>query len=186
MNHKPIQIKDLSLIYPHKTCFEAFSGDIRFGDRIALIGCNGVGKSTLLKILCGLYPASEGDINASNEVHFGYLPQVIEEFASLSGGQRINQVLTKILAEGSNVLLLDEPTNHLDKRTRHSLMRMLSHYEGTLVIASHDVELINTVTNTLWHIESGTITVFNGSYSEYQKKTQRGSSLAVCLNYNSK
>ncbi|HAT9594696.1 TPA: ATP-binding cassette domain-containing protein, partial [Legionella pneumophila subsp. pneumophila] len=55
MNHKPIQFKDLSLIYPHKTCFQDFSGEIHFADRIALIGRNGSGKSTLLKMLCGLF-----------------------------------------------------------------------------------------------------------------------------------
>ncbi|KTD06566.1 putative fused transporter subunits of ABC superfamily: ATP-binding component [Legionella gratiana] len=169
MYHKPIQFNDISLIYSHKVCFEAFNGEIHFGDRITLIGRNGAGKSTLLKILCGLCLPSQGDIKVPHDVHFGYLPQVIEGFPTLSGGQKLNQLLTKVLSENSNVLLLDEPTNHLDNRNRRSLMRMLEHYPGTLVIASHDTELIKTVTDTLWHIESGKITAFRGAYPDYQR-----------------
>lgn len=169
MSHKPIQFKDLSLIYPHKTCFEAFSGEIRFGDRIALIGRNGVGKSTLLKMLCGFcLPFAEG-IVIPHDVRIGYLPQVIEDFPTLSGGQRLNQLLTKILSQHPNVLLLDEPTNHLDSRNRRSLIRLLKHYHGTLVIVSHDTELINAVADTLWHIELGKVTQFSGSYPDYQR-----------------
>lgn len=169
MNHKPIQFKDLSLIYPHKTCFEAFSGEIRFTERIALIGRNGAGKSTFLKLLCGQSMPFSGDILIPNDVHFGYLPQVIEGFSALSGGQRLNQMLTNILSENPNVLLLDEPTNHLDRRNRRSLIRMLQYYSGTLIIVSHDTELINAVTDSLWHIELGKVTVFKGSYPEYQR-----------------
>ncbi|HBD7396683.1 ABC-F family ATP-binding cassette domain-containing protein [Legionella longbeachae] len=169
MHHKPIQFKDLSLIYPHKICFEFFSNQVHFGERITLIGRNGAGKSTLLKMLCGHCLPSKGDINVPDDVHVGYLPQVIECFPTLSGGQKLNQLLTKILSENANVLLLDEPTNHLDHRNRRSLMRMLEHYPGTLIIASHDTELINTVTDTLWHIDSGKITIFKGNYADYQR-----------------
>lgn len=94
---------------------------------------------------------------------------MIESLPTLSGGQKLNQLVTKILSEHANVLLLDEPTNHLDHRNRRSLLRMLEHYPGTLIIASHDTELINTVTSTLWHIDVGKITVFKGSYSDYQR-----------------
>lgn len=167
--HKPIQFKDLSLIYPHKTCFQDVSGEIHFGERIALIGRNGSGKSTLLKMLGGVCVPSTGDIKVPQDVRFGYLPQVIETHPDLSGGQRLNQVLSKILSDEPNVLLLDEPTNHLDHHNRRSLMRMLKHYAGTLVIASHDTELINTVTDTLWHIDLGKLTVFRGTYGNYQR-----------------
>lgn len=169
MNHKPIQFNDLSLIYPQKICFESFSAEMHFGERIALIGRNGAGKSTLLKMLAGLCSPSAGDIKLPHDVHLGHLPQIIEDFPNLSGGQRLNQVLTKILSENPNLLLLDEPTNHLDSHNRRSLMRLLKHYPGTLVLVSHDTELINAVTDTLWHIDLGKITVFRGAYSDYQR-----------------
>ncbi|MDW9178605.1 ATP-binding cassette domain-containing protein [Legionella pneumophila] len=167
MQHKPIQFKNLSLNFTHRTCFQDFSGEIHFGDRIALIGRNGSGKSTLLKMLCGDY-LSSGEVNIPQDVRFGYLPQLIEDYPDLSGGQRLNQVLTNILSEGPNVLLLDEPTNHLDGRNRRSLIRMLRNYPGTLIIASHDTALINAVTDTLWHVDSGQVTVFRGTYFDYQ------------------
>jgi len=169
MHHKPIQFKDLSLIYPHKTCFQDFNGEIHFGERIALIGRNGSGKSTLLKMLGGLSPPPSGKIKMPQDVCFGYLPQVIEAYSDFSGGQRLNQALTTILSEDPNVLLLDEPTNHLDRRNRRSLMRMLLHYPGTLVIASHDIDLIDSVADTLWHIDLGKLTVFRGAYCDYQQ-----------------
>ncbi|HAT1595128.1 TPA: ATP-binding cassette domain-containing protein [Legionella pneumophila] len=169
MNHKPIQFKDLSLNFSHKSCFQNFSGEIHFGDRIALIGRNGSGKSMLLKMLCGLSLAPAGEIKVPCDVRFGHLPQVIEDYPDLSGGQRLNQVLSKILSDKPNVLLLDEPTNHLDSRNRRSLMRMLKYYPGTLIIASHDTEFINTVTDILWHIDLGQVIVFRGAYFDYQQ-----------------
>ncbi|HGH3045294.1 TPA: ATP-binding cassette domain-containing protein, partial [Legionella pneumophila] len=78
MNHKPIQFKDISLNFSHKSCFQNFSGEIHFGDRIALIGRNGSGKSMLLKMLCGLSLAPAGEIKVPRDVRFGHLPQVIE------------------------------------------------------------------------------------------------------------
>lgn len=113
--------------------------------------------------------APAGEIKIPHDVRFGHLPQVLENCPDLSGGQRLNRVLSKILSYEPNVLLLDEPTNHLDRRNRCSLMRMLEHYPGTLIIASHDIELINTVTDTLWHIDLGQVTVFRGTYFDYQQ-----------------
>ena len=71
MHHKPIQFKDLGLIYPHKICFQDFSGEIHFGERIALIGRNGSGKSTLLKRFAGLCSASAGEIKMPQDVRIG-------------------------------------------------------------------------------------------------------------------
>lgn len=173
MYHKPIQINELSLRYSHKTCFESFSEQICFQDRIAIIGANGAGKSTLLKILARLNWPEEGEIQYPSDLDIGYLPQIIHDFASLSGGQRLNSLLTKILAGNPNILLLDEPTNHLDSRNRSSLIRMLKHYPGTLIIVSHDLELIKATTHTLWHIDGSKLTVFSGSYNDYQRELQQ-------------
>src|SRR5579885_3206303 len=131
MMHNPILIKNISLYFPHKICFQDFSHQINYGDRIAIIGRNGSGKSSLLKIIQGLIEPSEGHVNIPNNVIFGYIPQNIEKYPELSGGQRLNKVLTQILAQKANVLCLDEPTNHLDQRNRTSLLRMLNHYQGT-------------------------------------------------------
>jgi ATPase subunit of ABC transporter with duplicated ATPase domains len=173
MIHKPIQLQDISLIYPHKTCFEAFSSCIYFGDRIAIIGRNGVGKSTLLKMLQGAPTSIDGEIKKPRDIRVGYLPQIIDDFPELSGGQRLNQHLTILLAANPNLLLLDEPTNHLDSCNRRSLIRMLQHYLGTLIIVSHDIELIDATADILWHIDAQSIRVFSGCYHDYQREPRQ-------------
>ncbi|MFI4918322.1 MAG: ABC-F family ATP-binding cassette domain-containing protein [Legionellales bacterium] len=179
MMHKPIQFKNLSLAFPHKTCFEAFNGQISYGDRIAIIGRNGAGKSSLIKMLQGLMEPSDGEVRLPHDLSMGYLPQIIYDFSEKSGGQRLNHALTEVLASHPDLLLLDEPTNHLDSRNRRSLMRMLKEYRGTLVIVSHDVELLTSTIDTIWHIDSLQLTVFSGHYHDYQRElAQKEASIA--------
>ncbi len=168
--HKPIQFQNVSLAFPQKVCFEGFSAQVACGSRIAIIGRNGAGKSMLLKLLLGVSEASQGGIRVPEDVIIGYVPQVVEEFVSLSGGQRFNKALTDALALSPNVLLLDEPTNHLDLGNRKSLMRMLRSYSGTLIIVSHDLELLNNAIDTLWHIDNERIHVFSGNYEDYMRE----------------
>lgn len=161
MIHKPIQIKDLELSFSHKTCFENFSCLISYGSRIAVIGRNGSGKSALLKMISSL---------CERDAVVGYVPQVIVDHNDLSGGQRLNKAVTKSLSLDPNVLLLDEPTNHLDGRNRKNLMRMLQNYSGTLIIVSHDKELLRRCTDILWHIDNGKIHIFSGNYDDYMRE----------------
>lgn len=165
--HKPIQFKNLGLSFPHKTCFVDFNAQILYGSRIALIGRNGCGKSTLLKILQGMVEPSYGEVSMADDVCIGYVPQLIETLDALSGGGRLNEALTQALSLSPNVLLLDEPTNHLDLSNRKSLMRMLRTFPGTLIIVSHDVELLRSCIDTIWHIDNGAIHVFSGRYDDY-------------------
>ncbi|HQZ87877.1 MAG TPA: ATP-binding cassette domain-containing protein [Gammaproteobacteria bacterium] len=160
-------IKDLSLSFPHKTCFDDFNIHIRHGSRIAIIGRNGSGKTTLLKMLQGELEPTSGIIECGTDVVFGCVPQIIENFDSLSGGQRFNEALTHALCLDPNVLLLDEPTNHLDRQNRTSLMRLLKSYSGTLIVVSHDTELLRYCMDTLWHVDNGQIQVFSGNYDDY-------------------
>lgn len=170
IHHHPISLTTLGLSFPQKVCFSGFSTQVHYGMRIALMGRNGSGKSTLLKILQCLMDPSEGEVYIPKDVSFGYVPQVIEDFHNLSGGQRLNESLTKTLASDPNVLLLDEPTNHLDLRNRGSLMRLLQKFPGTLIVVSHDVELLRSCIDTLWHIQDGKITVFSGDYDAYMRE----------------
>jgi ATPase subunit of ABC transporter with duplicated ATPase domains len=112
-----------------------------------------------------------------NQMSVGYVPQIINDHTDLSGGQRFNKVLTKVLSCDPDILLLDEPTNHLDRRNRRSLLRMLRHYSGTLIVVSHDQELLRNCVDTLWHIDNGEVHVFSGSYDDYmcERQTKRAS-----------
>lgn len=168
MTHQPIQFKNIGFSLPHKRCFEALNQTIFYGQRIAIIGPNGCGKSTLLQMMQGLVEPTEGELILPQDAVIGYVPQLIESFDALSGGQRLNEKLTQALAVFPNILLLDEPTNHLDQKNRQSLMRMLRSFKGTLIVVTHDVELLRHAVDTLWPIAQGKIRSFTGSYDDYR------------------
>lgn len=165
MSHKPLALNNLSLEFPHKTCFTDFSVTINYGNHVAIIGRNGSGKSSLLGMLRVKSP----------NITIGYVPQIIENFSDLSGGERFNAALTEALSNDPDILLLDEPTNHLDLKNRRSLIRSLKSFSGTLIIVSHDVELLRNSIDRFWHIDNGRITIFSGNYDDYihEIKTKR-------------
>jgi ATPase subunit of ABC transporter with duplicated ATPase domains len=176
MTHKPIEIRELSLSLPHKNCFEDFSATIRSGERIAIIGKNGSGKSTLLKILLGLSEPTYGRVTIPVDVEFGYVQQVIEDFRNKSGGQRFHESLNEALVANPSVLLLDEPTNHLDSRNRKSLMRMINVFEGTVIVVSHDKELLRNCFDIFWHIDNESVSQFSGKFDDYIRERDIGRS----------
>jgi ATPase subunit of ABC transporter with duplicated ATPase domains len=161
-----IFIRNLSLSFPHKTCFIDFCAQVSSGARIAIIGRNGSGKSSLLTMLS--QPSS--DIKIAHGLKLVYVPQLLHA-DDLSGSQRLNQALTRAFSMDPDILLLDEPTNHLDNANRHSLMRKLKNFAGILIVATHDLELIRQVDN-IWHIEDGTTKVFLGNYDDYMRETK--------------
>ena len=165
--HHKISLRTIAFCLPYKTCFENFSTLIEHGKRIAIIGPNGSGKSTLLQIIQGLVEPTQGRVIIPDDVVFGYVPQIIQEHESLSGGQRLNKALTQALSKDPNVLCLDEPTNHLDLANRRSFMRMLKAYKGTMIVVTHDVELLRTRIDEIWAIEQGKIKIFSGNYHAY-------------------
>ncbi|KTC90584.1 Uncharacterized ABC transporter ATP-binding protein YheS [Fluoribacter dumoffii] len=168
--HKPIRFQNLAVSFPHKTCFMDFSGQILPSSRIGIIGRNGTGKTTLLQLFAKLLEPTEGEIFFPQGLETGFVPQTIEEFNSLSGGQRFQKLLTRALASDPDLLMLDEPSNHLDSTRRISLMKMLADYKGTLIIVTHDSELLQASVDTIWHIEQGKIHVFTGCYNDYLKE----------------
>ena len=167
MPHKPIRIDNLSFELPHRDCFSGFSTQIQYGEKIGIIGRNGSGKSSLLKIIMGELDSSGGEISNLDGINIGYVPQTITNFEDMSGGERFNRALSEALADNPDILILDEPTNHLDQQTRYSLMRMLDNYDGTLIVATHDTNFLNQCIKKLWHIDNGRVSVFSGNYEDY-------------------
>ena len=148
-----ISLQDLCLSFSSKICFEDFTNKVFHGEKIAIIGRNGSGKSSLLKILCNKLEPTSGNVMISENLKIGYVEQTISDHGHLSGGQRLNKKLSEALSHNPDLLLLDEPTNHLDSDNRKSLMRMLQGYQGALVVVSHDSELLRKCINTLWHVK---------------------------------
>ncbi len=171
--HKPILLTNVSLSFFNKSCFENFSTQIYQGSRIAIIGRNGSGKSSLLNILRGHLQPSDGQVIIPDHLSIGYVEQIISSYNDLSGGQRLNKRLSEALALSPDFLLLDEPTNNLDLANRKSLMHILQNYQGTLIIISHYIELLRQYTNIFWHIDNNKIHIFSGSYDNYIREIKQ-------------
>lgn len=174
--HKPLRLHNLSLTFPAKTCFADVSTTVHPGDRIAIVGRNGSGKTSLLKILGNICEPSEGFVERPHDWRVGIVPQIIQTHDTLSGGQRVQKALTEALVSQPDLLLRDEPTNYLDARGKKHLLSMLSRFSGTLIIISHDLDLLRQIPKILWHIESPRLHVFRGRYDDYvwerdQKRT---------------
>src|ERR1700720_823555 len=87
----------------------------------------------------------------------------------LSGGEAARLLFCKLMLQKPNVLVFDEPTNHLDLESINALNIALQRYPGTVLLVTHDHDLIDEVATRIWHFE-GTheITDFKGAYGEYQ------------------
>ena len=164
-----IKLIDLSLYFSHHVFFESFNQQIFFGDRIALIGDNGSGKTSLLKMLTRKLSPSEGTIHYKEGINIAYVPQ-LRDSKNLSGAEEFNHSLTQALAQQPDLLILDEPTNHLDTDNRHSLMRLLEQFYGTLIIASHDLALLKQSEYNFWHIKQQKISCFYGYFEHFQQQ----------------
>ncbi len=83
--------------------------------------------------------------------------QIVSEVRFLSGGQKSRLQLAKFLASEPDVLVLDEPTNHLDLKGVLALENFLKDYQGTLILVSHDRELVNIVVKKNYFLEKGSL-----------------------------
>ncbi|RKH11210.1 ATP-binding cassette domain-containing protein [Corallococcus praedator] len=90
---------------------------------------------------------------------------------TLSGGETVRVLLSKLMIMQDNVLILDEPTNHLDLESIAALAEGLQKFEGTVIVVTHDQELISEVATRIWSLEAGKeVLDFNGPYSEFREK----------------
>ena len=91
--------------------------------------------------------------------------------ATLSGGEKNRLMLAKILAQPSNFLLLDEPTNDLDMDTLDLLQEMLSEYDGTMIVVSHDRDFLDKLVTSIVYMKGdGSVEEYVGSYSDFLDK----------------
>ena len=228
---------------------------IQPGERIGLIGYNGTGKSTLLKLLVGGFTASAGTVEKGRDTSIGYLHQDLLSFDTndsilkvamgafervlelekeierlgkeleanhedekilhnysdrlhemdvldgynihhkteevlqglgfansdlerpyreYSGGWRMRVLLAKMILQQPDLLLLDEPTNHLDLPSIEWLEKYLLHYQGSVVIVSHDKYFLNRMVTKIIELYQKELHVYNGNYDFYEtEKVQR-------------
>ncbi|HLT32008.1 MAG TPA: ATP-binding cassette domain-containing protein [Myxococcaceae bacterium] len=90
---------------------------------------------------------------------------------TLSGGETVRLLFSKLMMTRDNVLLLDEPTNHLDLESISALAEGLKRFEGTVIVVTHDQELISEVATRIWALREGEeIVDYNGPWSEFVEK----------------
>ncbi|MDD9900801.1 MAG: ABC-F family ATP-binding cassette domain-containing protein [Alphaproteobacteria bacterium] len=198
---------------PDTVILNSFSYRISRGDRIGILGKNGSGKTSFLKLLTGALSSDKGKVKLAKDLTFSYFDQkrsdlvpedtvhqnlcpnggdyinvmgkhrhvcgYLKEFmfdpalkdqrvSTLSGGQKNRLLLAKVLANPRSLLILDEPTNDLDMETLDMLEEILSQYNGTLVVVSHDRDFLDqTVSRILAFEGDGVVDGCVGGYSDY-------------------
>ncbi len=95
---------------------------------------------------------------------------------SYSGGWRMRVALAALLFSQPDLLLLDEPSNHLDLEATMWLENFLKSYRATIVVISHERDLLNNVVDNILHLEGGKITLYPGGYDDFER--QRAERLA--------
>jgi ATPase subunit of ABC transporter with duplicated ATPase domains len=207
-----LTIEDLEKSYGGNEVIQPFSALVTKGEKVAIIGRSGAGKTTLARLLVGDLEPSAGSVKWGHQAQVGYLPQEhaglirpgtsafgwlreledklsneeisgllgrmlfsgeerMKPTATLSGGETVRLLLSKLMMTKDNVLVLDEPNNHLDLQAIASLADGLGRYEGTAFIVTHDQQLISEVATRLWVLRAGEpILDFNGSFDEFVEK----------------
>jgi len=231
-----ISIDSLTYRVAGRVLLEGASATVPAGHRVSLVGRNGTGKSTLLKLIAGELQPDAGEVRVPNGWRIGMVAQeapggpesladtvlaadrertallaeaetatdplrIAEAHARLadigahdaparaatilaglgfdeaaqrrpcsafSGGWRMRVALAAALFARPDVLLLDEPTNHLDFEAAAWLTGFLKAYPHTLVIVSHDRELLNAVPTTTVHLEERRLVVYAGGYDRFE------------------
>jgi ATPase subunit of ABC transporter with duplicated ATPase domains len=86
---------------------------------------------------------------------------------ALSGGESARLIFCRLMMQKPNVLVLDEPTNHLDLESINALNIALQKYDGTVLLVTHDYDVIDEVATRIWHFKDGHVEDFKGPYVEY-------------------
>jgi ATPase subunit of ABC transporter with duplicated ATPase domains len=224
----PLEIKSVVKAYDGVKVLQPFSASVTRGEKIALMGRNGTGKTTLLKslirnatgfiedadkqfaidggtvawghnALVGYFAQDHSEsivkgttaiewlhqfkLQATQEELRGLLGQMLfsgedalKQTHTLSGGESARLIFCRLMLQRPNVLVLDEPTNHLDLESINALNIALQKYDGTVLLVTHDHDVIDEVATRIWHFQGGRVEDFKGPYQEYVAYAQEKAS----------
>ena len=226
LGNQVVTLHDVSKSLGGRTLFRNFSYEFHAGQKTGIVGGNGCGKTTLLKIITQQLAPDSGETAVAPTVEFNYIDQgrislnpensVLEEISEghdfinlgeekisiwgylkrflfeddrintkikhLSGGEKARLILAKILRGGGNFLILDEPTNDLDLSSLRILEEALIHYDGCLVVVSHDRYFLNRVCGNIIAFEPDAALVTSiGDYDYYLEKRRERLAAATPL-----
>ena len=223
-----LEFEGLSKGYGDQQVLKDFSGSVMRGEKVCLMGRNGLGKTTLLKsLLSGLpdlvekdFQVDDGTVKWGHEAQVGYFPQDVSGLIdkgttvaewlhnfdpqatkedirgilgqmlfrgeeglkptdALSGGEAARLLFCRLMMQKPNLLALDEPTNHLDLESINALNIALQRYEGTVLLVTHDHDLIDEVATRIWHFDGEAIEDFKGPYQEYLSASHDSGKLLI-------
>ncbi|KRN95986.1 ribosomal protection-like ABC-F family protein [Furfurilactobacillus siliginis] len=159
-----MQAHDLSITRQAQSLFTIDQLVINAGDRIGLIGANGVGKTTLIDLLTGKLMPDTGTIDVSVQPTF---VAQLHDVSTQSGGEQVKAAILAALREQPEWLILDEPSANLDIDNQAWLIQQLQRFNGTLLLIAHDRHLLNAVTDTTWELADQQLTTFAGNYDAF-------------------
>ncbi len=231
MGKSTVELRHITKGYGEKNLIADFSYIFLKNDRIGFIGENGCGKSTLMKLICGMEQPDSGEVVTGQTIKIGYYAQEIRndesaglaymkpdmrvidyirntaeyvqtvdgsvsasvmldrflfppekqygQLGKLSGGERRRLNLLRVLMEAPNVLILDEPTNDLDIQTLTVLEDYLDHFDGIVIVVSHDRYFLDRVVRRIFAFQDGAIRQYEGGFTDYQAKVLADSAGSV-------
>ena len=149
-------------------------GELRFGSSInAGFYRQDLGQVPLDKpiydAIADLRPQWERRLVQGHLGRFGFSGDEVQRRAGvLSGGERARVALAMLMLSRHNLLVLDEPTNHLDVESIEALEDAMERYDGTVILVSHDRELLRALTTRVWVLHDRHITEFDGGFAEWE------------------
>lgn len=210
-----LKANDISKAYGDLQVISDFNFEFHRGDRIGIIGSNGRGKTTLIKMLASAIAPDTGNVEVGHQAIISYFPQnhadwvdkkntktafewlkerrpgiydqdvrsvmgkllfggddAFKPVATLSGGETARLILAGMMLAEHNVIILDEPDNHLDLEAVSALSWGLNEYKGTVIVASHDRDLIDHVATKIIAFEEDGIRLHDGTLEEYFTKKE--------------
>ncbi|TYR81839.1 ABC-F type ribosomal protection protein [Priestia megaterium] len=173
--------------YGDRLIIKAEQLQVYHGERIGVVGKNGEGKSTLLKMLAGELKPDTGRVQLF--CPFTFIPQLevqeTEEMTAklknqwripdgniISGGEETRKKIAAALSSDAKLLIADEPTSHLDVSGVSQFEKEVKQFNGSVILISHDRELLNQVCTSIWEVENGSIHCYEGNYQDYLEQKE--------------
>jgi ATPase subunit of ABC transporter with duplicated ATPase domains len=154
--------------------FSIDNGTIKWGHEVAVGYFAQDTSDTITKGMTAIEWLHQFDPKASQEELRGVLGQMLfsgedalKSTNALSGGESARLIFCKLMLQKPNVLVLDEPTNHLDLESINALNIALQKYPGTILVVTHDHDVIDEVASRIWHCQGGHVEDFKGPYADY-------------------
>lgn len=210
-----VECRHLGKTYDDHVVLKDINLVIERGNKVAFVGRNGEGKTTLSRIIVSDLDHT-GDLRIGHNVKIGYFAQNQDELLDgsktvletidhiavgeirskirdmlgaflfrgedvdkkvkvLSGGERSRLSMAMMLLQPFNFLVLDEPTNHLDMRSKDILKNALKHYDGTLIVVSHDREFLDGLVEKVYEFRNSGIREYLGGVGDFLEKRSIGS-----------